>query len=71
MFVEEGRRAMQTCKAEVAKVEQTGVEELRKLGLQVVEKVDTAKFQDVLKPTFAELAKRFGEQQIARIRDYK
>ena len=71
MFVEEGRRAMLTCKAEVAKVEQTGVEELRKLGLQVVEKVDTAKFQDVLKPTFAELAKRFGEQQIARIRDYK
>ena len=71
MLVAEARRAMQTCKAEVAKVEATGVDELRKLGLQVVEKVDTAKFQEILKPTFADLAKRFGEQQIARIRDFK
>lgn len=71
ILVEEARKAMQVCKAEVAKVEKTGVDELRKLGLQVVEKVDTARFQEILKPTFAELAKKFGEQQIARIRDTK
>lgn len=63
--------AMARCKAEVAKVEKTGVDELRGMGLQVVEKVDTAKFQDMLKPTFAELAKRFGETTINRIKDHK
>jgi tripartite ATP-independent transporter DctP family solute receptor len=71
LFIEAGRRAMVLCKEEVAKVEKTGVDELRKLGLQVVEKVDTAKFQELLKPAFAELGKRFGEATIARIRDQK
>jgi tripartite ATP-independent transporter DctP family solute receptor len=71
LFVEAARRAMITCKDEVAKVEKTGVDELRKQGLQVVEKVDTAKFQELLKPAFADLGKRFGEATIARIRDQK
>lgn len=71
LFVEAGRRAMAICKDEVGKVEKTGIDELRKLGLQVVEKVDTAKFQDLLKPAFAELGKRFGEATIARIKDQK
>jgi TRAP-type transport system periplasmic protein len=68
---EEGLIAMRRTKDEVAKVEKTGVDELRGMGLQVVEKVDTAKFQDMLKPTFAELAKRFGESTINRIKDHK
>lgn len=68
---EEGLKAMRRTKDEVAKVEKTGVDELRGMGLQVVEKVDTAKFQDMLKPTFAELAKRFGETTINRIKDHK
>jgi len=68
---EEGLKAMRRTKDEVAKVEKTGVDELRGMGLQVVEKIDTAKFQDMLKPTFADLAKRFGESTINRIKDHK
>ena len=71
LFVDAARRAMVTCKEEVAKVEKTGVDTLRQQGLQVVEKVDTVKFQELLKPTFAELGKRFGDAAIARIRDQK
>lgn len=71
LFLDAAKRAMQVCKDEVAKVEKTGVDELRKQGLQVVEKVDTAKFQELLKPAFAELGKRFGDATIARIRDQK
>jgi hypothetical protein len=41
------------------------------MGISVVEKVDTARFQDQLKPTYAELSKKFGEAAIARIRDTK
>ncbi len=68
---EEATAAMAVCKEEVAKIEKTGVDQLRGMGLQVVEKVDTAKFQDALKPTFADLAKRFGESTINRIKDTK
>jgi TRAP-type C4-dicarboxylate transport system substrate-binding protein len=71
LFLEAAQRAMVICRQEVAKVEQTGVDALRQQGLQVVEKVDTAKFQDLLKATFADLGKRFGEATIARIRDQK
>ena len=71
IFGEAALKAMQLCKLEVAKVEKTGVDTLRQMGLQVVEKVDTAKFQEMLKPTFAELAKRFGESTINRIKDHK
>ena len=68
---EEATAAMALCKEEVGKVEKTGIDQLRGLGMQVVEKVDTAKFQDALKPTFADLAKRFGESTINRIKDFK
>jgi tripartite ATP-independent transporter DctP family solute receptor len=71
IFQEAALAAMKRCKEEVAKVEQTGVDTLKGMGLQVVAKVDTAKFQDVLKPTFADLAKRFGESTINRIKDHK
>ena len=68
---EEAVKAMALCKLEVAKVEKSGIDTLRGMGMQVVEKVDTSKFQDALKPTFADLAKRFGESTINRIKDYR
>jgi TRAP-type transport system periplasmic protein len=71
IFIEAAHNAMIVCKDEVAKVEKSGIETLKKQGLQVVEAVDTAKFQEILKPTYAEFAKRFGEATIARIRDQK
>jgi hypothetical protein len=37
----------------------------------VVENVDVSRFQELLKPTYAELSKKFGEAAINRIRDYK
>ena len=71
ILVDAARKAMVICKGEVAKVEKTGIDLLRQQGLEVVETVDTAKFQELLKPTFAELGKRFGEATINRIRDFK
>lgn len=51
--------------------EKVGVAELQKAGMQVVQKVDTTKFQEALKPAYAEYAKRFGQANIDRIRNYK
>ena len=71
MITEAARNAMRVCKEQVALVERTGVDALRQQGMQVVEKVDTAKFQTQLKGAYAELGKRFGDTAINRIRDYK
>ena len=71
LFIDGARLAMRVTKDQVAIVEKTGVETLRGMGLSVVEKVDAARFQDQLKPTYTELSKKFGEAAIARIRDYK
>jgi tripartite ATP-independent transporter DctP family solute receptor len=71
MVAEAARNAMKVCKEQVAIVERTGVETLRQQGMQVVEKVDTAKFQALLGGAYGELGKRFGEAAINRIRDHK
>jgi tripartite ATP-independent transporter DctP family solute receptor len=51
--------------------EKRAVADLRAKGMQVVEHVDKSKFQAVLAPTFAEFAKKFGQDNIDRIRNYK
>ena len=37
----------------------------------IVENVDKAKFQATLGPTFAEFGKKFGQDNIDKIRNYK
>ena len=39
--------------------------------MTVVENVDKAKFQAALAPTFAEFGKKFGQENIDKIRNYK
>ena len=51
--------------------EQVGVAELQKAGMQVIQKVDTAVFQNALKPAYAEYTKRFGQANIDKFRNYK
>jgi tripartite ATP-independent transporter DctP family solute receptor len=51
--------------------EKKAVADLRAKGMQVVENVDKAKFQAALAPTFAEFGKKFGQDNIDRIRNYK
>ena len=45
--------------------------DLRSKGMQIVEHPDKAKFQAALGPTFAEFGKKFGQENIDRIRNYK
>jgi TRAP-type transport system periplasmic protein len=71
LFIDGARLAMRVTKEQVAVVEKTGIDTLRGMGISVVERVDTGRFQDLLKPTYAELAKKFGEAAINRIKDTK
>ncbi len=58
-------------RAHIDDVERKGVAELKAKGLQVVEQVDAEKFQEALKPAFAEYAKKFGADKLETIRNYK
>ncbi|WP_431857881.1 TRAP transporter substrate-binding protein [Azospirillum sp.] len=49
----------------------SGIEELRKQGMEVTTGVDAAAFQAALKPAYDEYAKKFGQAKIDEIRNYK
>ncbi|BBK42597.1 periplasmic substrate-binding transporter [Allostella vacuolata] len=70
-FKAAGKAAAAAMRRFVDEVETKGVETLKGQGMQVVTSVDTAKFQTVLAPAYAEYAKRFGQERIDRIRNYK
>ena len=71
MFVEAAQVGAKANRAEVARVEQSGIDTLRSQGMQVVTDVDRAKFEAALKPAFEEYAKKFGQANIDRIRNFK
>lgn len=48
-----------------------GIEELRKQGMEVTTDIDLAAFQEALKPAYAEYAKKFGQDKIDAIKNYK
>ncbi|UEM01943.1 TRAP transporter substrate-binding protein [Skermanella rosea] len=70
MFLDSAAVAAKAMREKVAAVEATGVEELRKAGMEVITDVDRAKFQQALEPAYAEYSKRFGKETIDRIRNY-
>jgi len=71
MFVEAAKVAVVANRAVVIEVENSGVAELRKRGMEVVADVDRSKFQSALAPAFEVYAKEFGAPAIQKIRDYK
>lgn len=70
-FKSAGKAAAVAMRKFVDDVETKGVETLKSQGMQVVSAVDTAKFQTVLTPAYAEYAKKFGQDKIDRIRNFK
>lgn len=50
---------------------QNGVEALRQQGMEVVDDIDREAFAAALQPAFAEYAKKFGQDKIDAIRNYK
>jgi len=70
-FEAAAQEAVRVNRARIDDDERNGVAELRAHGMQVIEDVDKTKFQAVLAPTFQEFAKRFGQENIDRIRNYR
>lgn len=70
-FAEAAKEAVKANRARIDDDERKVVAELKAHGMTVVDHVDKAKFQAALAPTFVELGKKFGQQNIDRIRNYK
>ena len=70
-FLDAAKEAVKANRARVDEDEAKAVADLRAKGMAVVEHVDKAKFQAVLAPVYADFAKRFGQENIDRIKNYK
>ena len=70
-FLESAREAVKANRARIDEDERKAVADLRSKGMVIVEVVDKGKFQAVLVPTFADFGKKFGQENIDKIRNYK
>ena len=70
-FHEAAVEAVKANRARIDDDEKKAVADLRGKGMQIVEHPDKAKFQAALAPTFSEFGKKFGQENIDRIRNYK
>jgi TRAP-type transport system periplasmic protein len=71
IFKDAARLGAAANRQKVAADEAVGVDTLRKAGMTVDTNPDKAKFQSALAPAYAEYAKRFGQANIDRIKNFK
>ena len=70
-FMEAARAAQRANRDKVSADEASGVEELRRRGMQVVTQVDTAAFQTALQAAFAQYERELDGALLRRIRDWR
>ena len=70
-FLDAAKEAVKANRARIDQDEKNGVAYLRSKGMEVIDDVDRSQFQKALEPVFAELAKKFGEENIRRLREGK
>jgi tripartite ATP-independent transporter DctP family solute receptor len=70
-FAESAKEAVKANRARIDEDERKAVADLQSKGMTVVLVVDKAKFQSSLGPTFTEFGKKFGQDNIDKIRNYK
>ncbi len=71
IFLDAAKEAIKANRARIDEDERNGVAYLRSKGMQVITDVDRTKYQEALKPVFAEFSKKFGEANIDKIRNAK
>ena len=70
-FLDAAREAVKANRARIDDDERKAVADLRAKGMVVVENVDKPKFQAALAPVYADFGKRFGQDNIDKIKNYK
>jgi tripartite ATP-independent transporter DctP family solute receptor len=70
-FLDAAKQAVKVNRARVDEDERKAVADLKSKGMTVQENVDKAKYQAVLAPVYADFGKRFGQDNIDRIKNTK
>jgi tripartite ATP-independent transporter DctP family solute receptor len=70
-FLDAAREGVKANRARVDEDERRAVADLRAKGMLVVEHLDKERFQLVLAPVYADFGKRFGQDNIDRIKNYR
>ena len=70
-FLDAAKEAVKANRARIDDDERKAVADLRAKGMAVVENVDKAKFQATLAPVYVDFGKRFGQDNIDKIKNYK
>ena len=70
-FVDAAREAVKANRARIDDDERRAVADLKSKGMAIVENVDKAKFQATLAPVYVDFGKRFGQDNIDKIKNYK
>jgi len=70
-FAESAKEAVKANRARIDEDEKRVVAELKAQGMTVVEVVDKSKFQVALEPTFVEFGKKFGQDNINKLKGAK
>jgi tripartite ATP-independent transporter DctP family solute receptor len=69
-FVDAAREAVKANRARIDDDERRAVADLKSKGMAIVENVDKTKFQATLAPVYVDFGKRFGQENIDKIRNY-
>ena len=70
-FLDAAKEAVKANRARIDDDERKAVADLRSKGMSIVENVDKAKFQAALGPVYSDFGKRFGQENIDKIKNYK
>jgi len=70
-FSAAAREAVKANRARIDEDEKRAVGDLRAKGMAVVDTLDKTKFQAALKPVYDDFSKRFGQENIDKIKNYK
>ena len=70
-FSEAATEAIKANRARIDEDEKRAVGDLRAKGMAVVDTLDKTKFQAALTPVYNDFAKRFGQENIDKIKNYK
>jgi tripartite ATP-independent transporter DctP family solute receptor len=71
IFEEAAKAAAKASRVYAAEAQKSGIEDLRKAGMEVTEQVDRAKFVAALQPVMPDYGKKFGTEVIAAIQNTK
>jgi tripartite ATP-independent transporter DctP family solute receptor len=70
-FLAAAKEAVKANRARIDEDERRAVTDLRAKGMIIIENVDKARFQATLAPMFVEFGKKFGQENIDKIKNYK